>query len=90
MLYQINDTTYPGSYIKLECIQTIIPHYSKKDLEKYNYTTNRPTLKNRPKPTNYTIVLSPGEQIFYLDPKDYQDLKKVLIKEGLLLPNQQK
>lgn len=45
MLYQINDSTYAGAYIKLECIQSILPNYSIKDMEKYNYNTNRPTLK---------------------------------------------
>lgn len=90
MLYQINDSTYAGAYIKLECIQSILPNYSIKDMEKYNYNTNRPTLKNRPEPVSYTIVLYPDRDLFCLDAKDYQDLKKVLIKEGLLLPNQQK
>lgn len=36
MLYQINDSTYAGAYIKLECIQSILPNYSIKDMEKYN------------------------------------------------------
>lgn len=41
-----------------------------------------------PKPLAYTIVLSDGEA-FEIYPKDFEALKKVLIKEGLMIPDEE-
>lgn len=40
------------------------------------------------KPLAYSMTLSDGE-IFEIEPKDFEALKKVLIKEGIMIPDPQ-
>lgn len=82
MLYEIPG----GSYIDLDCIQSVIPEYEEKHIS-WNDDNSLAITKN-PRPCNYLISLTNGQQ-FCLEIEDYKALIKVLIKEGLMIPDQQ-
>lgn len=77
MLYEIPG----GSYIDLDCIQSVIPEYEEKHIS-WNDDNSLAITKN-PRPRNYLISLANGQQL-EIETKDFEVFKKVLIGEGLV------
>lgn len=77
MLYEIPG----GSYIDLDCIQSVIPEYEGKHIS-WN-DDNSLTITKNPRPRNYLISLANGQQL-EIRTKDFEIFKKVLIDEGLV------
>lgn len=77
MLYEIPG----GSYIDLDCIQSVIPEYEEKHIS-WN-DDNALTITKDSRPRNYLISLANGQQL-EIETKDFEVFKKVLIDEGLV------
>lgn len=77
MLYEIPG----GSYIDLDCIQSVIPEYEEKHIS-WN-DDNSLTITKDSRPRNYLISLANGQQL-EIETKDFEVFKKVLIDEGLV------
>ena len=91
MLYKIPDYPYHGSYIDLDCIQSIHPKYgeiSVRDDEEFPDPDLPPTIKQGNTILLYTITLTNGQE-FHLKIEDYKTFEKVLIKKGLIIPDEE-
>lgn len=88
MLYKIPDGKYHGSYIDLDFIQSIHPEYEEIPHWDKNWPDIPPHMTQGKEILLYTITLTSGQK-FYLEIEDYKALIKVLIKEGLMIPDQQ-
>ena len=88
MLYKIPDGKYHGSYIDLDCIQSIHPEYEEIPHWNKDWPDIPPHMTQGKEILLYTITLTSGQQ-FCLEIEDYKTLAKVLIKEGLMIPDQQ-
>ena len=91
MLYKIPDGKYHGSYIDLDCIQSIHPEYgeiSVRDDEEFPDPDLPPIIKQGDTILLYTITMTNGQE-FYLEIEDYKAFTKLLIKEGLMMPDPQ-
>lgn len=77
MLYEIPG----GSYIDLDCIQSVIPEYEEKHISWNDDNSLAITKDSRPR--NYLISLANGQQL-EIETKDFEVFKKVLIDEGLV------
>ncbi len=82
MLYKIPD----GSYIDLDCIQSVIPDYEGEHIS-WNDDNSQTTTQDS-KPRSYLISLANGQQLD-IATKDLDSLTKVLIEEGLMMPDPQ-
>ena len=82
MLYKIPD----GSYIDLDCIQSVIPDYEGEHISLND--DNSQTTTQDSKPRSYLISLANGQQLD-IATKDLDHLTKVLIEEGLMMPDPQ-
>lgn len=80
MLYKIPD----GSYIDLDCIQSVIPEYEGKNISWNDDGSLTVTKESRPR--DYLISLANGQQ-FEIETKDFEAFTKLLIKEGLMMPD---
>ena len=89
MLYKITDINYHGSYIDLDCIQSINPEYGEysEPIKGWPEDVPLPTEQGT-EILIYTITLTSGQQ-FCLEIEDYKTLAKVLIEEGLMMPDPQ-
>lgn len=88
MLYKIPDYPYHGSYIDLDCIQSIHPEYGEIAEHNKDFPDLPPTIKQGNTILLYTITLTSGQE-FYLEIEDYKAFTKLLIKEGLMMPDPQ-
>lgn len=82
MLYEIPG----GSYIDLDCIQSVIPDYEGEHISLND--DNSQTTTQDSKPRSYLISLANGQQLD-IATKDLDHLTKVLIEEGLMMPDPQ-
>lgn len=82
MLYKIPN----GSYIDLDCIQSVTPDYEGEHISLND--DNSQTTNQDSKPRSYLISLSNGQQLD-IATKDLDSLTKVLIEEGLMMPDPQ-
>ena len=81
MLYKIPD----GSYIDLNCIQSLTPEYEKHISLNDDNALTTPHNSN---PCSYLISLDNGQQL-EIKPKDFKTFKKALIKKGLIVPDEE-
>lgn len=88
MLYKIPDGKYHGSYIDLDCIQSIHPEYEEIPHWDKNWPDIPPTFTQGDTIRLYTITMTNGQE-FYLEIEDYKAFTKLLIKEGLMMPDPQ-
>ena len=88
MLYKIPDYPYHWSYIDLDCIQSIHPTYNEISDWDINEPDIPPIIKQGDTIMLYTITLTSGQEV-YLKIEDYKAFTKLLIKEGLMMPDPQ-
>lgn len=88
MLYKIPDINYHGSYINLDCIQSINPEYGEHVVPIKGWPDDVPPLTEKNKEIwIYTITLKSGQQ-FCLEIEDFKNFEKVLIKKGLIVSDE--
>ena len=88
MLYKIPDSKYHGSYIDLDCIQSIHPEYEEISHWNKDWPDIPPHMTQGKEILLYTITLTNGQE-FHLKIEDYKTFEKVLIKKGLIIPDEE-
>lgn len=88
MLYKIPDMKYHGSYIDLDFIQSIHPEYEEITHWDKNWPDIPPHMAQGDTIIFYTINMMNGQE-FDLEIEDYKAFTKLLIKEGLMMPDPQ-
>ncbi len=88
MLYKIPDDKYHGSYIDLDCIQSIHPEYEEISHWNKDWPDIPPHMTQGKEILLYTITLTNGQE-FHLKIEDYKTFEKVLIKKGLIIPDEE-
>ena len=88
MLYKIPDDKYHGSYIDLDCIQSIHPEYEEISHWNKDWPDIPPHMTQGKEILLYTITLTNGQE-FHLKIEDYKTFEKVLIKKGLIVPDEE-
>lgn len=88
MLYKIPDYPYHGSYIDLDCIQSIHPEYEEISHWNKDWPDIPPHMTQGKEILLYTITLTNGQE-FHLKIEDYKTFEKVLIKKGLIIPDEE-
>lgn len=88
MLYKIPDGKYHGSYIDLDCIQSIHPAYEEIAERDKEFPDLPSIIKQGDTIMLYTITMTNGQE-FDLKIEDYKAFTKLLIKEGLMMPDPQ-
>lgn len=88
MLYKIPDDKYHGSYIDLDCIQSIHPEYEEISHWNKDWPDIPPHMTQGKEILLYTITLTNGQE-FHLKIEDYKTFEEVLIKKGLIIPDEE-
>ena len=88
MLYKIPDDKYHGSYIDLDCIQSIHPEYEEISHWNKDWPDIPPHMTQGKEILLYTITLTNGQE-FHIKIEDYKTFEKVLIKKGLIIPDEE-